>query len=233
MSTYSDLLRSASLSKLAYTVKDVKPYIRNTVVGKYYQITGGRTGSKAFVYKSGVNSIAIAFKGTYTVTDLFNSIDIRKKSFNYRQFQTKVHSGVLNMFEDLEEELTRHIEEEKPKYMTVCGHSIGGSLACLVAAYYGSMFDQTKYVICHTFGSPKVGDAGFAEWFNESVDESVRTVVHGDNIPDLPPFGLSHAQKECNTVVLPISTESEYYNPLLCHDLDTYIRLLGDMSRAV
>jgi triacylglycerol lipase len=59
--------------------------------------------------------------------------------------------------------------------MYYIGHSLGGALATLAAAYFGSLYPDVRHV-CITFGAPRVGNAVFISEFKKHVDESVRCV---------------------------------------------------------
>jgi hypothetical protein len=215
----SNLLRSAKASKLAYTDLYVRPWIKKEV-DMYMRIDKSKTGAHAYLWKTGDKSLIISFRGTHDIKDVFNCIDIRQKKFAFREYNVGVHAGVMNMFESLEPHLTECFMENKVKSLTFCGHSLGGSIATLTAAYYGSLFNGNNHVACHTFGAPKVGDYGFQEWYEAGVNESRRVIMPGDFVTGLPPCnGLVHADESC-VMLPPLQTMS---NPFQLHDLDTYI----------
>jgi hypothetical protein len=85
--------------------------------------------------------------------------------------------------------LTSHIRDIVAEYpierIVFAGHSMGGSLATLASAYYGSIFEYI-FITCHTFGSPVIGNDGFVQWFSENVDESTRLEIEEDIVPVIP-----------------------------------------------
>ncbi len=79
----------------------------------------------------------------------------------------------------------------------VSGHSLGGALAtfCALEMKLVAKIDDVRVV---TFGSPRVGNAIFAEWFKATVPQNVRFTHNRDMIPSLPPMymGFSHIPQE-------------------------------------
>eukprot|EP01133_Synstelium_polycarpum_P017291 gene17291-20630_t len=73
--------------------------------------------------------------------------------------------------------------------LVILGHSLGGALASLAALdiiYYPDQWANFTQVSVYTYGSPRVGNDGFAELFNRTVVESYRVVSLEDTIPHLP-----------------------------------------------
>ena len=44
----------------------------------------------------------------------------------------------------------------------------------------------------YNYGSPRVGNGSFSQFYNRVVPDSFRTVVDGDLVTSLPPTGYSH-----------------------------------------
>ena len=61
------------------------------------------------------------------------------------------------------------------KHIVVCGHSLGGALATLAAVQFGREFPDA-IITCVSFGSPRVGNGEFCEYFNKCVKGSYRFV---------------------------------------------------------
>jgi predicted lipase len=80
----------------------------------------------------------------------------------------------------------------------IVGHSLGGALATHAAL---SLANQKMPVsILYTYGSPRVGDQKFSEWYDYQINTSNKfRVTHGhDPVPHLPPhdFGFNHIPHE-------------------------------------
>lgn len=70
--------------------------------------------------------------------------------------------------------------------VTVCGHSLGGALATLLALDLAanSVFNDP---VVYTYGSPRTGDSLFVSTFNQVVKNSYRIQNRLDIVPKLPP----------------------------------------------
>lgn len=211
------VLRSAMVSKMAYT----------TNVDKWVQKGFAKCNrieshlSRVHICYSGDRSLVAGFRGSQHAKDFLINLNIQKETFCYRQYKSQVHHGFMAMFKSIEPELTQLIYKEKPLSITFCGHSMGGAVATIASAYYGSMFNKNKNITCHSFASPLVGDKGFSEWFQENVNESRRVVLEGDLVPLIPIAGYQHIDDPIH-----IDLWKPIKQPLIMHDLDTYLEAL-------
>ncbi len=132
------------------------------------------------------NTIYISFRGTYDFNDICDVINIRPKKFIKNAY---VHSGFADQFMAIEHKITHDIKTLAKDYpierLVFTGHSMGGSIASIAAAYYGSLFDNL-YITCHTFGTPLTGNSEFVNWFINSVDECTRLELEHDIVPLIP-----------------------------------------------
>lgn len=80
----------------------------------------------------------------------------------------------------------------------IIGHSLGGALATHAAISLQAK--KIKVFQLYTFGSPRVGDVKFSEWFQKYLPDTDKfRVTHGhDPVPHLPPhnFGFNHIPHE-------------------------------------
>jgi Lipase (class 3) len=221
------ILKSAMASKIAYarSIKKapVIPMI-GTSTGNTWMIDETSTGIHAYAWKNGVNSTLIAFKGSSSLRDFASCLNFSQTQFSFRDKKVHVHSGVFNMFRSIEGVLTDHLVSDmrlqRAPHVTFCGHSLGGAIAMLAAAYYGNLSNNNIGVACHTFGAPKVGDAAFLEWLDDGVDDLVNLVNDGDLVPALPLVGGYESK------FILCNGDGNSWNPLKQHDLDTYIEFL-------
>jgi len=119
--------------------------------------------------------------------------------------------------------------------LTICGHSLGGALATLlaldVAANTSSPFDNQAV---YTYASPKAGDPQFVSTYNHVVPNTTRIANRMDLVPKLPlpplyehVLGLS----ELNPVILGIPPKVLVKFDIVCeHILHTYLHLLSMMA---
>lgn len=130
------------------------------------------------------DTIYITFRGTSSLKDA--SVDLNISRYRIRD-RIKVHEGFFMQFKSVEIEITKRLVRTPAQKIIFAGHSLGGALAQIAAAYYGEVFDFA-HVVCHTFGSPRVGNKYFVEWFSKNVDENVRVINRGDPVPMMPTF---------------------------------------------
>jgi hypothetical protein len=110
----------------------------------------------------------------------------------------------------------------------ICGHSLGGALATLLA------LDVGINTSCHaptvfTYASPRTGDHLFAGSFNACIPNSYRIANRQDLVPKLPPIlpiPYEHVQSEYELVPPPHAICST----ISCmHHLTTYLWLMDQM----
>jgi len=118
-----------------------------------------------------------------------------------------VHKGFLIAFNNLRDRLARRIsalmDQQQPRHIEVCGHSLGGALATLCALWCKTRWSGAG-VTCVTIGSPRVGNARFVEKFRELGICSYRIMADSDPIPTLP-------NRYTETFPIRISTISPYF----------------------
>ncbi|MBV9723341.1 MAG: hypothetical protein JO082_15670 [Mycobacterium sp.] len=115
--------------------------------------------------------------------------------------------------------------------LTVCGHSLGGALATLLALDLAANTTFT-HPILFTFGSPRTGNALFASTFNQVVTQSYRVENRLDIVPKVPPAPMyEHVLQpvELNPVrLLPLPPKILVAATLSCeHAIQTYLYLLS------
>lgn len=130
------------------------------------------------------NTIYVTFRGSNDLYDIVNSLDIRPKYIN----DARIHTGFLGQFNSLKDKITkdlRDIIKKNPiERIIFTGHSKGGALAAIAAAYYGAIFADL-HITCHTIGSPMIGDINFIKCFLNNVDDYVRLELENDLIPKI------------------------------------------------
>lgn len=107
----------------------------------------------------------------------------------------RVHRGFLAAIDHIWDEvlttLTKFRKDDQPLLLT--GHSLGAALATVAAAKL--KVSGLPVNALYTFGSPRVGNAAFAEWFNADFRlKAFRFVNNNDVVTRVPPrsFGYSH-----------------------------------------
>jgi predicted lipase len=122
------------------------------------------------------------------------------------------------------------------KTLTICGHSLGGALATLLAmevAINSELADPMVY----SYASPRTGDGTFAATYNHVVQRTCRIANRMDLVPKLPmPPLYEHVTGlyDLNPVILGLPPRILVKTDLVCeHILTTYLHLLTHQAGGV
>lgn len=119
--------------------------------------------------------------------------------------------------------------------VTICGHSLGGALATLLALDLAataadpanSPYAQFANLVVYTYASPRTGDPVFAQTFNQVVPNSNRVANRLDIVPYLPPQFLNY--QHVNTAY-ELTPKQVNYSLYCEHSITTYLNLLSLQS---
>lgn len=211
---YPDLTRSAVRSSLSYLDppdvnklwKEAHDPKLNTPTLEHIELQGlvseplyveshKESGEDAQAYVWTKDSrLYITFRGTHGVEDIKADSDGLKTVAIAGE--ARVHQGFWKQFKSIESTLREQIEKHDSLIDIVfAGHSLGGGIAQIAAAYYGAMY-PTKNIVCHTFGGPRAGNVAFTEWFANHVDSQTRVVNKNDPVPMVPQRSIWHHTAE-------------------------------------
>lgn len=218
-------------------------------VPTYYHDDGSDVNVYSWIQEK---TLHIVFRGTKGLADV--KIDLMElQSMLFPGNKTiKVHDGFLKQFNSVQQRLLDCIYNSKGLIDTVhfSGHSLGGALATIAAGYFSPLIrDMGNYkIVCHTIGSPRVGNQGFVDWWSGKVDESVRIVNFRDPVPLLPVNGFyAHIRGGleifADNVVRTIGHDLPWYircctlpcnidykDPIGNHDCDLYVKRLLSLA---
>ena len=146
--------------------------------------------------------IVAAIRGTVDdiLEDWLDDLELWQEPFDRREdsafADAKVHAGFLKSWRQLHGNgLLSAVEAAQrvwPGYqLVITGHSLGGSLAALMAAFVASSKPEQEPPLVYTFGSPRVGDPKFAEVYQMLLPDAKRVVHNRDIIPHYP-FRVSY-----------------------------------------
>ncbi|KIL59894.1 hypothetical protein M378DRAFT_26795 [Amanita muscaria Koide BX008] len=107
-----------------------------------------------------------------------------------------VHSGFLFDWNTVALEvitiLKQQLHSHRSYSLVTVGHSLGGALATLAAITLKLKFPEQK-VRTYSYGSPRVGNAAFAEFVNRHLGKDAFRVVHtNDGVPTIMPTSLGY-----------------------------------------
>lgn len=96
----------------------------------------------------------------------------------------KAHQGFHEGYVAVKKFIIKYLERfrQSDQRILVCGHSLGGAIALLLAEWIRNNYDEN--VILYTFGSPRAGDAEFVESAKALIHH--RIVNHNDPVPSVP-----------------------------------------------
>jgi hypothetical protein len=145
----------------------------------------------------------------------------------YNSFRTDITPGASSVVNALST-----LPFAKPiSSLTICGHSLGGSLATLLALDVAANTGLSNPTI-YTYASPRTGDSAFVSTFDQVLTNSVRVANRMDLVTHLPfpPF-YDHVQAvfDLNPLQLLPFPPKLLVNPtVICeHSLDSHLYLLS------
>ena len=146
------------------------------------------------------NLASLAFRGTRDPIDVITDLRISSADFEPRRNverglqlgKMEVHQGFLSAFESISVEINEILDTlHEDMRLIITGHSMGGGLAQIAAAYYSHMSP-----VLVTFGSPSVGNSEFCAFLNRQVSPAggIRVFNEYDPVAYLAQIvGYSHA----------------------------------------
>ena len=268
MDTYKQYAISAMLAKFAYSNSDtlgdlwfkMRDSKRETIsnlfkgvkeVPEYYNDEA--SGAYAFsILKD--RTLYFVFRGTNDAQDALVNIDLIRVPFfeGQKQSHIKVHGGFKKQFDALKDGILKTLTKymKQVEIVQFVGHSLGGALATLFAGHvarfhrgYVDGFQREIRVVCHTFGSPRVGNKHFARWFQENVKASdcARIMNLRDPVAQIPISAYFQHVSDAVCIMDDLSVkdlpDGKWYwrlanfkmnvcKPVLAHSCDQYIERL-------
>ena len=238
---------SDTLGDLWFKMRDSKRDVITNVfkgvkeVPEFYNDTA--TGAYAFSMVKD-KTLFFVFRGTNDAQDAIVNLNLIRVPFfeGIKQCDIKVHGGFKKQFEALKEPILKTLAKYLKDVDVVhfVGHSLGGALATLFAGEIARLQDEFK-VICHTFGSPRVGNKAYARWFQETVKDSVRITNLRDPVVQIPISAyfqhVSDAKCIMDDLTVKDVPDGKWYwrlmnfkmnvcKPVLAHSCDQYIESL-------
>ena len=187
-------------------------------------------------------TLVISIRGTSDDQEWIDDVKFFKEPFSDNKEYGRVELGFKEVFssftvskpgDNVSTPLNEHLANlQNVERIVVVGHSLGSSLATLVA-FDSSVNRYAPDIDLLTFASPLTGDKAFVRAFQSRIKDSLRIVNKPDIVPRVPPtlFGFRHMWHE-----LEINSRSQSYikHGLVCfHSLLTYLNILSDGRVAV
>jgi predicted lipase len=121
----------------------------------------------------------IVFRGTQTPLEWIDDASIEPAAFVAGWGTTT--RGFLTLFDQIADQIKTWSPQKNPGPIYVTGHSLGGAIANLCAAW---MFQDNP--TAYTFSAPRCGDQVFAARFKQQIPNAWRVFNTEDLVPTLP-----------------------------------------------
>jgi triacylglycerol lipase len=184
------------------------------------------------------NDLYVAIRGTSTIWEWLQDVNFFMKSFSNVSGSGLTEDGFTDMYQSFSftagvnqgpafiQNLAALLITSSPRACpTIAGHSLGSSLATLLALDLSANTPLTCAL--YTLASPRTGDLTFSHLFNHVVPNAYRIANRLDIVPKTPPPLLYwHVGDETELIPGP-----EVKFDLACeHILTTYLHLLGTLN---
>lgn len=201
--TFANALAMAECSQFAYLMNE------SAIKEKVAAAVGGNRSLKAFKFLDNAqthtqgfmaafdDAIVLSFRGTEHVADWVQDSRIRLVPFRNLGL---IHRGFRNAFDSVHPEIKSTLQQWSGAGRTlwITGHSLGGALALVAAAYLRFPADPTLTLPrpvagLYTFGQPRVGTMSFCQACDGNFGGfHFRYVNNRDIVPRIPPREIGY-----------------------------------------
>lgn len=156
----------------------IKPYL-----DKYIFINKIETDTQLYIWILH-DILYISIRGTNSARDCFIDSQIKQTKLKNNIY---IHSGFYKQYKSIELDITNYINKniDNIKAINISGHSLGGAVATVASAILAEKYINIEFS-CYTYGSPRVGNNDFKNYFKNNVKKYYRIMMHDDPIPLYP-----------------------------------------------
>ncbi len=127
--------------------------------------------------------ILIAVRGTASSADGLRDANAHQVLF--AEGVGKAHEGFYLAYQAVRDFVLRYLDQfHTGQRIVICGHSLGGAIALLLAEGLRRIPDANYNVLLYTYGAPRAADSEFTRGASTLVHH--RIVNHNDPVPSVP-----------------------------------------------
>lgn len=136
--------------------------------------------------------ILIAVRGTASGADALRDANAHQVPFS--EGVGKAHEGFYLAYRAMHNFVVRYLDQFHDRQrVVICGHSLGGAIALLLAEGLRRLRRGTYNIVLYTYGAPRAADSEFTEGASSLVHH--RIVNHNDPVPSVPATWMNTTAK--------------------------------------
>lgn len=127
--------------------------------------------------------VLIAIRGTASAADGLR--DANAHQVDFADGVGKAHEGFYQAYRAMRDFVLRYLDQfYRSQRIVICGHSLGGAIALLLAEGLRRAPDRNYTPLLYTYGAPRAADSKFTDGASALVHH--RIVNHNDPVPSVP-----------------------------------------------
>ncbi|MHA6494847.1 lipase family protein [Pseudomonas borbori] len=140
-----------------------------------------------FAARDPQGEVYLVFRGTDTVQDWLDDLDVDQRDYPWQAGLGKVHDGFLKLYTSLRDLALHEVDGLQPSGpLWVCGHSLGCTLSSLAVLDIRERWPDLP-LQHYNFASPRLAAPDFAGHYNGLQVPTYRVVNDSDVVPEVPP----------------------------------------------
>ena len=177
---------SAYCSPSTYLTREYKEPLEGFI--PTYAISDTNHDTHGYIgYQPSSQSITVSFRGSESISNWLSNLDAVLTDYPNCS-ACKVHKGFYaaeqEVFPEIKSEVDKLIQKYPDYQVLVTGHSLGAALATLTALDLS--LSGIKNIRMFNYGSPRVGNTAYADFYATIVKDRNRVTHHKDIVPHSP-----------------------------------------------
>ncbi|KAB0563913.1 lipase [Pseudomonas palleroniana] len=136
--------------------------------------------------------VLISVRGTVSAADALRDANAHQVAF--AEGGGKVHLGFYEAYRAMRNFVLRYLSQfYEGQRIVICGHSLGGAIALLLAEGLRRVPNPSYNILLYTYGAPRAADSEFVDGASALVHH--RIVNHNDPVPSVPATWMNTTAK--------------------------------------